>query len=164
VQGVMLQAGSDQITALRARVAALTKQLGHPPRFIVGKPGLDGHSNAAEQVAVRAKDAGFEVIYEGIRLTPEQIAASALQEDVDAVGLSIHSGSHMTLIPRIVALLKQNGMGNVPVIVGGIIPAGDQETLKRQGVARIYTPGSATLTEIIGDIADLVAERLDRAA
>jgi (2R)-ethylmalonyl-CoA mutase len=164
VQGVAVQAESDRISTLRARVAELTQQLGHPPRLIIGKPGLDGHSNAAEQVAVRAKDAGFEVIYEGIRLTPEQIATSALQEDADAVGLSIHSGSHMTLIPRILALLEQNGMGNVPVIVGGIIPEKDQEALKRQGVARIYTPGSATLTEIIGDVADLVAERLDRAA
>jgi len=164
VQGVAVRGDSDGLTALRAKVADLTKALGHPPRFIVGKPGLDGHSNAAEQVAVRAKDAGFEVIYEGIRLTPEQIATSALQEDADAVGLSIHSGSHMTLIPRVIALLKQNGMANVPVIVGGIIPESDREVLKRQGVARIYTPGSATLTTIIGEVADLVAERLDRAA
>jgi (2R)-ethylmalonyl-CoA mutase len=163
VQGVAM-GESDTLVTLRAKVAALTKNLGHPPRLIVGKPGLDGHSNAAEQVAVRAKDAGFAVIYEGVRLTPEQIAASALQEDVDAVGLSIHSGSHMTLIPRIIELLKQSGMSNVPVIVGGIIPERDQEILKRQGVARIYTPGSATLTEIIGDVVDLVAERLDRAA
>lgn len=164
VQGVGVHARVDQITDLRAKVQALARRLGHPPRLLVGKPGLDGHSNAAEQVAVRAKDAGFEVIYEGIRLSPEQIAASALQEDVDAVGLSIHSGSHMTLVPRVLALLRQHGLGAVPVVVGGIIPDSDGEALRRQGVARVYTPGSATLTQIVSDIADLLGERLDRAA
>ena len=124
----------------------MAAQVGHPLRLLVGKPGLDGHSNGAEQVAVRAKDAGFEVIYQGIRLTPEQIVASALEEDVDAIGLSIHSGSHMTLVPRITELLRQRGAGDVPVVVGGIIPDADRARLQHAGVARIYTPGESTLT------------------
>lgn len=156
VQGVALAARSEELADVQAKVAALTGKIGHPPRLLVGKPGLDGHSNAAEQVAVRAKDAGFEVIYEGIRLTPEQIVASAMEEDVDAIGLSIHSGSHMELIPRILDLLRQRGMTDVPVILGGIIPDKDHAALREQGVARIYTPGGSTLTQIIADIVDLV--------
>ena len=158
VQGVAVSGATDELTRVRERVAQLATRLGHPPRLLVGKPGLDGHSNAAEQVAVRAKDAGFEVIYQGIRLTPEQIASSAIDEDVDVVGLSIHSGSHLTLIPRVVELLRQKG-AEVPIVVGGIIPSKDRATLTKQGVARIYTPGEATLTEIVGDIADLVGSR-----
>ena len=133
-------------------------------RLLVAKPGLDGHSNGAEQVAVRAKEIGLEVIYDGIRLTPEQIVASALEEDVDAIGLSIHSGSHLTLIPRVTQLLRDRGLSDVPVFVGGIIPAADQDELTRCGVAGIYTPGQATLTQIIGDIVDLVATRRRRTA
>ena len=133
-------------------------------RIMVAKPGLDGHSNGAEQVAVRAKEAGLEVIYEGIRLTPEQIAESAMQEDVDAVGLSIHSGSHMSLIPRVTELLRERGLNDVPVLVGGVIPASDHAGLRAHGVARIYTPGQATLTEIVGAIVDLVGETRARTA
>jgi len=154
---------TEALDALRKRTAEVAAQVGHPLRLLVGKPGLDGHSNGAEQVAVRAKDAGFEVIYQGIRLTPEQIVVSALEEDVDAVGLSIHSGSHMTLIPRILELLRQRG-GDVPVVVGGIIPDGDRIKLQAAGVARIWTPGEATLTEIIGELVDLIAARHRRAA
>ena len=149
---------------MRARAAAVSREIGHPIRLLVAKPGLDGHSNGAEQVAVRAKEAGLEVIYEGIRLTPEEIAASAADEDVDAVGLSIHSGSHLTLVPRVAALLRQRGLEDVPVFVGGIIPDTDREALKRCGVTRIYTPGQATLTQIVGDIVDVVAEHRLRAA
>jgi len=163
VQGVAAATRSDELAVIQAKVAAVTAKIGHPPRLLVGKPGLDGHSNAAEQVAVRAKDAGFEVIYDGIRLTPEQIVASAMEEDVDAVGLSIHSGSHMELIPRVLELLRQRGMGDVPVILGGIIPEKDHAALRAGGVARIYTPGGATLTEIVGDIADLVGAARDAA-
>jgi (2R)-ethylmalonyl-CoA mutase len=164
LQGVAFSGDGEGLAALRARVAAVARDLGHPIRLLVAKPGLDGHSNGAEQVAVRAKEAGLEVIYDGIRLTPEQIAASAADEDVDAVGLSIHSGSHLTLIPRVTALLRQRGLSDVPVVVGGIIPEADQETLKRQGVARVYTPGHATLTQIIGEIVDLVGEGRGNAA
>jgi (2R)-ethylmalonyl-CoA mutase len=159
VQGVAVRSDGQELVDVRAHVADLARRLGHPPRLLVGKPGLDGHSNAAEQVAVRAKDAGFEVIYQGIRLSPEQIVASAAEEDVDAVGLSIHSGSHMTLIPRITELLREKGLSDVPVVLGGIIPDADHAELKRIGVARIYTPGQATLTEIVADLAALVAEQ-----
>jgi ethylmalonyl-CoA mutase len=158
LQGAVFAGDAAALTSLRARATAVAAVLGHPIRLLVGKPGLDGHSNGAEQIAVRAKEAGLEVIYQGIRLTPEEIVESALQEDVDAVGLSIHSGSHMTLVPRVVALLRERGLGDVPVCVGGIIPETDQDALKRAGVAAIYTPGQATLTQIVGDIIGLVAE------
>jgi (2R)-ethylmalonyl-CoA mutase len=164
LQGATFSGDGGALAAVRARAVAVSRNLGHPIRLLVAKPGLDGHSNGAEQVAVRGKEAGLEVIYDGIRLTPEQIAASAADEDVDAVGLSIHSGSHMTLIPRVTELLRQRGITDVPVVVGGIIPPADREALARAGVARVYTPGESTLTEIIGDIVDLVAERRAKAA
>ena len=125
---------------------------------LVAKPGLDGHSNGAEQIAVRAKDVGMEVVYQGIRLTPEEIAASALQEDVDVVGLSILSGSHLELVPRVVELLAAEGV-EVPVIVGGIIPPVDARKLAERGIARVYTPKDFELNRIMSDIAELVAER-----
>src|SRR5215216_1225310 len=153
----------DMLTAARERVAALAKSLGHRPRILVGKPGLDGHSNGAEQIAVRARDVGMEVIYQGIRLTPEQIAASALQEDVDVVGLSILSGSHRQLVPETVRLVREEGI-DVPVVVGGIIPVADAKTLREAGVARVYTPKDFDLNRIMGEIADLLAERRTTAA
>ncbi len=164
LQGATFSGDAATLASLRARVALVSRDLGHPIRLLVAKPGLDGHSNGAEQVAVRAKEAGLEVIYDGIRLTPEQIAESALQEDVDAVGLSIHSGSHLTLVPRVTELLRERGLSDVPVFVGGIIPESDQQALKQRGVARVYTPGQATLTQIIGDIVDLVGETRGRAS
>ncbi|MBI4514711.1 MAG: protein meaA [Deltaproteobacteria bacterium] len=163
LQGLAFSGDGDALEGVRRRVKQAAAQIGHPLRLLVAKPGLDGHSNGAEQVAVRAKEAGFEVIYDGIRLTPEQIVESALQEDVDALGISIHSGSHLTLVPRVLELLRANGLAEVPVFVGGVIPARDQPVLLRAGVARVYTPGQATLTAIIGDIADLVAARSGRA-
>ena len=156
VRGIPAAADGARLAAVRDKIAALAQRIGHPPRLLVGKPGLDGHSNGAEQLAVRAKDAGFEVIYEGIRLTPEEIATSALDEDVDAVGLSIHSGSHLTLIPRVVELLRGKGRPDLPVFVGGIIPEADRPALLECGVARIYTPGQKTFTEIVGEIADVL--------
>jgi (2R)-ethylmalonyl-CoA mutase len=158
LQGATFSGDTTTIATVRARAAAVSREIGHPIRLLVAKPGLDGHSNGAEQVAVRAKEIGLEVIYDGIRLTPEQIVASALEEDVDAVGLSIHSGSHMTLIPRVTQLLRDRGLPDVPVFVGGIIPESDQEQLERDGVAGIYTPGQATLTQIIGAIVESVAK------
>ncbi|KAA0271729.1 MAG: protein meaA, partial [Acidobacteria bacterium] len=127
-------------------------------RILVAKPGLDGHSNGAEQIAVRARDVGMEVIYQGIRLTPEEIAASAIQEDVDVIGLSILSGSHRELVPRVVELLRDAGV-EAPVIVGGIIPRADAEALAAAGIARVYTPKDFDLNRIMIDIADLVGER-----
>ena len=142
---------------LRAVAERVKTMAGGPPRFLVGKPGLDGHSNGAEQIAVAARDAGMEVIYQGIRLTPAQIAAVARDEDVDVVGLSILSGSHMQLVPDVVERLRAEGV-TCPVIVGGIIPEDDRPKLLAAGVARVYTPKDFELGNIMGDIASLVAE------
>ena len=131
---------------------------GGPPRFLVAKPGLDGHSNGAEQIAVAARDAGMEVVYSGIRLTPEQIAASARDEDVDIVGLSILSGSHLELVPQVIALLRGEGV-DVPVVVGGIIPEEDRPRLLSAGVAAVYTPKDFEISRIMSDIADIVEKR-----
>ena len=130
-------------------------------RLLVGKPGLDGHSNGAEQVAVRARDAGFEVIYQGIRLTPEQIVSAAVAEDVHCVGLSILSGSHMELVPAVLVALEEAGVGDVPVVVGGIIPDADARRLIDAGVAAVYTPKDFGLTEIMGGIVDVIREAND---
>jgi (2R)-ethylmalonyl-CoA mutase len=157
--GAAAEAGQAELLAgVRERVSELTESLGHRPRILVGKPGLDGHSNGAEQIAVRARDVGMEVIYQGIRLTPEQIAASARDEDVDVIGLSILSGSHRELVPETVRLLRSDGV-DVPVVVGGIIPAADAEALREAGVARVYTPKDFDLNRIMSEIADLLAER-----
>ncbi len=156
-------ADAELIAAARERVERASQAIGHRLRILVGKPGLDGHSNGAEQIAVRARDAGMEVIYQGIRLTPEQIAASAAQEDVDVVGLSILSGSHMELVPETVRLLAEQGV-DAPVVVGGIIPAADARNLEADGVARVYTPKDFDLNRIMGEIADLVVERQRSAA
>jgi len=125
-------------------------------RLLVGKPGPDGHSNGAEQVAVRARDAGFEVIYQGIRLTPEQIVAAAVAEDVHCVGISILSGSHMELVPSVLDGLREAGLQDVPVVVGGIIPESDGRRLVELGVAAIFTPKDFGLTEIMGGIVDQI--------
>jgi (2R)-ethylmalonyl-CoA mutase len=144
-----------------ADVAAKVKAMvGGPPRFLVAKPGLDGHSNGAEQIAVAARDAGMEVVYQGIRLTPEQIAAVARDEDVDVIGLSILSGSHLQLVPEVVRLLAEAGV-DVPVVVGGIIPEEDRRVLLDAGVARVYTPKDFELARLMDEIADLAASRRD---
>ncbi len=140
--------GLDEV---RKRTAALS---GGPPRLLVAKPGLDGHSNGAEQVAVAARDAGFEVVYQGIRLTPEQIAVAARDEDVDIIGISILSGSHLELVPEVVRLIREAGV-EAPVVVGGIIPADDEAKLRDGGVAAVYTPKDFDLIAIVGDMADL---------
>jgi (2R)-ethylmalonyl-CoA mutase len=127
---------------------------GGPPRILVAKPGLDGHSNGAEQIAVAARDAGMEVIYQGIRLTPEQVAAVARDEDVDLVGLSILSGSHLELVPDVVKLLRNEGV-SAPVVVGGIIPEDDRPRLLDIGVAAVYTPKDFELGRIMAEIASL---------
>ena len=132
--------------------------LGRTLKILVGKPGLDGHSNGAEQFAVRARDVGMDVVYEGIRLTPSQIAASALQEGVHVVGLSILSGSHRELIPDVIQALRDAG-ADVPVIVGGIIPDADAASLREAGVAAVYTPKDFDITRIMRDIVELVGEQ-----
>ncbi len=152
---VVAEAGAD-LLAVRERVRATGEELGGRLRLLVGKPGLDGHSNGAEQVAVRARDAGFEVIYQGIRLTPQQIVAAAVAEDVHCIGLSILSGSHMELVPDVLDGLAEAGLGDLPVIVGGIIPDGDGRRLRELGVAAVYTPKDYGLTEIMGGIVDVI--------
>ena len=152
------RADDELLAEIRAKVDEASERLGKRVKILVAKPGLDGHSNGAEQIAVRARDAGMEVVYQGIRLTPEEIAASALQEDVDVVGLSILSGSHMELIPDIVQMLRDEGV-DVPVVVGGIIPPAHAERLRAAGVARVYTPKDFDLNLIMGEIAELVGER-----
>ena len=149
------EAGAE-LAAVRTKVKATGDELGGRLRLLVGKPGLDGHSNGAEQVAVRARDAGFEVIYQGIRLTPEQIVSAAVAEDVHCVGLSILSGSHMELVPAVLDGLREAGLGDVPVIVGGIIPDSDGRRLGELGVAAVYTPKDFGLTEIMGGIVDVI--------
>jgi (2R)-ethylmalonyl-CoA mutase len=148
----------DLLGEVRDQVAKVSEQIGHPIRILVGKPGLDGHSNGAEQIAVRARDVGMEVIYQGIRLTPEQIAKSAVEEDVDVVGISILSGSHRELVPRVVELLREDG-ADIPVVVGGIIPAADAAAMREAGVDGVYTPKDFEINRIMGEIAELVADR-----
>jgi (2R)-ethylmalonyl-CoA mutase len=149
------EAGAD-LAAVREKVRRTSEELGGRLRLLVGKPGLDGHSNGAEQVAVRARDAGFEVVYQGIRLTPEQIVAAAVAEDVHAIGLSILSGSHMELVPDVLARMKEAGIEDVPVIVGGIIPSRDAAALRELGVAAVFTPKDFSLTESTGGIVDAI--------
>jgi (2R)-ethylmalonyl-CoA mutase len=147
--------GDDELSQLREEVAGLAEKLGRRPKILVGKPGLDGHSNGAEQIAVRARDAGMDVVYEGIRLTPAQIAASALQEGVHVIGLSILSGSHRELIPAVIGALHDAEV-DVPVVVGGIIPEQDVAQLKQAGVAAVYTPKDFDISRIMHDIVGIV--------
>jgi (2R)-ethylmalonyl-CoA mutase len=151
------EGASDDLEEIREEVERVSEALGRRVKILVGKPGLDGHSNGAEQIAVRARDAGMDVVYEGIRLTPAQIAASALQEGVHVVGLSILSGSHRELIPSVIEALREAGV-DVPVVVGGIIPEADVEPLKSAGVAAVYTPKDFDLSKIMRDIVGLVGE------
>jgi (2R)-ethylmalonyl-CoA mutase len=155
--GAVAAAPVDEMVNVRERVQSAARELGGPIRILVGKPGLDGHSNGAEQIAVAARDAGMEVVYQGIRLTPEQIAAAAGDEDVDVVGLSILSGSHLLLVPETVRLLRERGV-DAPVVVGGIIPDPDQRKLLDEGVAHVFTPKDYKLAEIMADIAELAIE------
>jgi (2R)-ethylmalonyl-CoA mutase len=149
-------ASGDELAELRDEVARVSEALGRTVKILVGKPGLDGHSNGAEQIAVRARDAGMDVVYEGIRLTPAQIARSAVDEGVHVIGLSILSGSHRELIPDVIEAL---GDASIPVVVGGIIPDGDVAALQAAGVAAVYTPKDFELTRILRDIVGIVAER-----
>jgi len=153
-------AGGEHMAAVRDKVRRTQEETGSRLRFLVGKPGLDGHSNGAEQIAVRARDAGFEVVYQGIRLTPEQIVSAAVAEDVDVVGLSILSGSHRELVPQIVDGLRDSGLDDAIVVVGGIIPDADADYLRSRGVADVFTPKDYDATAIMSRVVDLLrAER-----
>ena len=149
-------AAAETIDRLRKRLDALEARMGRRAKLLVGKPGLDGHSNGAEQIAIKARDVGFDVVYEGIRVSPEQIVASALEEGVHLIGLSILSGSHLALVPEVVQRLRDAGLGDIPVVAGGIIPEADAERLRAEGVAAVYTPKDFELDNIMSDLIDLV--------
>ncbi|RMD61194.1 MAG: protein meaA, partial [Alphaproteobacteria bacterium] len=145
-------------------VEEVSSRLGRRLKMLVGKPGLDGHSNGAEQIAVRARDAGFEVVYEGIRLTPAQIVGAALEEGVHVVGLSVLSGSHVALVGEVLSGMREAGLGDVPVVAGGIIPPEDVAALHAAGVAAVYTPKDYDLTAILADIVEIVDRATREAA
>ena len=157
--GEATAAPGEDLADVRDEVERVSEVLGRRLKFLVGKPGLDGHSNGAEQIAVRARDCGMDVVYEGIRLTPSQIAHSAAQEGVHVIGLSILSGSHRELIPSVIAALREAGVGETPVIVGGIIPEADAAWLREAGVAAVYTPKDWDLNQMMRDIVGLVSQR-----
>ncbi|MGH3441350.1 MAG: cobalamin-dependent protein, partial [Nitriliruptorales bacterium] len=146
---------AERLSQARGRVAAVEERIGRKIRILVGKPGLDGHSNGAEQVAVRARDLGMEVVYEGIRLTPAQIVRAAVDEDVHVVGLSVLSGAHLRLVPEVVDGLRAEGH-DVPVVAGGIIPGDDAEKLREAGVAAVFTPKDYELTDVLVQVAELI--------
>jgi (2R)-ethylmalonyl-CoA mutase len=148
--------GSSALAAVRDCVKVTEQELSQRLRLLIGKPGLDGHSNGAEQIAIAARDAGFEVIYQGIRLTPDEIVAAAAQEDVDCIGLSILSGAHADLVPQVLDGLKANNISNIPVIVGGIIPVADEVKLIGAGVAAVFTPKDFDIPEIILGILNVI--------
>jgi (2R)-ethylmalonyl-CoA mutase len=156
-------AAADVFAPVRAKVEAAHGRLGRRLKMLVGKPGLDGHSNGAEQIAVAARDSGIEVVYEGIRLTPARIANAALEEGVHIVGLSILSGSHMPLVKEVLRRLREQGIGEIPVVVGGIIPPEDAKELLAAGVARVYTPKDYEIQDIMSDLVD-IAVGYERAA
>ena len=162
--GTVVRLSGEDSETVRAQVEALSKRLGVPVKFLVGKPGLDGHSNGAEQIAVRAGEVGMEVIYEGIRLTPEEIVSAAIEQQAHIVGLSILSGSHVPLVREVMSRMREAGLDKVPVVVGGIIPDEDARVLKQLGVARVYTPKDFRMTGMMGEIVSLVERRLDDAA
>ncbi|MES0826279.1 protein meaA [Ruegeria sp. SCPC11] len=147
---------TEGLDDLRAAVDAVSDKLGRRLKFLVGKPGLDGHSNGAEQIAFRARDCGMDISYEGIRLTPEEIVSAAIEDEAHVIGLSILSGSHIPLVEDVMARLREAGLNNVPVIVGGIIPDEDAAKLRAMGVSKIYTPKNFELNAIMGDIVTLV--------
>jgi len=164
VTGRLAAGDPERVVQARAHVQAVAARIGRPLKILVGKPGLDGHSNGAEQIAVMARDCGMEVVYEGIRLTPSQIVGAAVEESVHLVGLSILSGSHVSLAEDVLAGLKREGLGHVPVVVGGIIPPEDAARLTAAGIAAVFTPKDFELTAIMRAMADIVAERWAEAA
>ncbi len=160
--GTAMRNDAEGLDDIRAEVDRVSKKLGRRLKFLVGKPGLDGHSNGAEQIAARARDAGMEVVYDGIRLTAEAIAAAAAEKKVHVVGLSILSGSHLPLVHDVMSRMKEAGL-DVPVVVGGIIPKEDASALKDAGVAEVYTPKDFELNRIMSDLVRIVEGAADAA-
>jgi (2R)-ethylmalonyl-CoA mutase len=150
------QTGSEALDAVRESVRKTSQELGRPLRLLIGKPGLDGHSNGAEQIAVKSRDAGFEIVYEGIRLTPAQIARAAQEEGVHLIGLSVLSGSHLELVEDIYAELEKIGAGSIPLVIGGIIPEDDARQLEAQGVKAVFTPKDVDMNAIMANMVDII--------
>lgn len=160
IDGQKLSLENDRVVALRKRVEDFTEQNGHRPRIVVGKPGLDGHSNGAEMIAVSARHSGFDVIYSGIRLTPDEIVQSAVDENADVIGISILSGSHVELAKQIMERLDKSGAKDqIPVVIGGIIPKNDYSTLENLGIKKIFTPADYQLIDIVEQIMDVVEKK-----
>jgi len=158
ISGVLIgKLDNDNVLRLRAKIQQLNEALGRNLKLLIGKPGLDGHSNGAEQIAVKAREVGMEVVYEGIRLTPEKIAESALQEGVHVVGLSILSGSHLSLVPEVIGCMKQRGLESIPIVMGGIIPKQDIPKMDLNIIRRVYAPKDFDLNKIMNEITDVVA-------
>ena len=154
---VVIETGGDEaIEATKTRVEALSARLGRDLTYVLGKPGLDGHSNGAEQIAARARACGMQVVYEGIRFTPSEIVAQAKDADAHVIGLSVLSGSHLDLVRETLAEMQKAGLDNIPLVVGGIIPFEDEQALRQMGVRRVYTPKDFQLTAIMDDVVDVV--------
>jgi (2R)-ethylmalonyl-CoA mutase len=152
------QGGSDALDAVRERVRRTGDELGRPLRLLIGKPGLDGHSNGAEQIAVKGRDAGFEIVYEGIRLTPTQIARAAQEEGVHLIGLSVLSGSHLELVEDISQELQKIGAADIPLVIGGIIPEADARRLQAQGLKAVFTPKDMDMNVIMNTMVTIIRE------
>jgi (2R)-ethylmalonyl-CoA mutase len=159
VDGASLSLDAERTAALRARIDGFALARGRRPRLVIGKPGLDGHSNGAEVIAVAARHAGFDVVYAGIRLAPDEIAASAIEEDADLVGISVLSGSHVELARDVIDALARGGGGDVPVVVGGIIPRADVPVLTGLGVKRVFTPSDYQLVDVMERMMDVIEDR-----
>jgi (2R)-ethylmalonyl-CoA mutase len=160
VDGQVMPLDPDRIGALRRRVEQVAARTGRRPRLLVGKPGLDGHSNGAEVIAVAAREAGLDVVYAGIRLTPAEIVASAVEEGVDLLGLSILSGSHLELAGEVLALLEEAGAArDIPLVVGGIVPPADVAALEARGVRRVFTPSDYQIGDVLERIVEIIEER-----
>jgi (2R)-ethylmalonyl-CoA mutase len=155
---------TEGLDDIRADVDRVSRKLGRRLKFVVGKPGLDGHSNGAEQIAARARDAGMDVVYQGIRLTPAEIVEAAREQGAHVVGLSILSGSHLPLVTEVVARMKTAGLDDIPVVVGGIIPPDDAQALQQAGVAAVYTPKDFELNRIMADVVRIVETAAEKAA
>lgn len=165
ITSMIVTGDAENMHNLRKRVDDVSDKLGERMKMLVGKPGLDGHSNGAEQIAVKAGDAGIEVLYEGIRWTPDELVRNALDEGAHVIGLSILSGSHVPLVREVVNGLRAQGAGHIPVVVGGIIPEADMLVLRQMGVSAVYTPKDYQLVKVISEIVDLVDRKVsDKAA